>query len=295
MASLLNGWPGGALSDLATWITKQYDLQSRHPERGALYQGYAQLSQTLRDTRPWESLRYGPAERCVIDFFAADANGRPTPLFVFVHGGFWRGGEPTNFHAIAKGLLGQGISAAFIGYELTPSVTLTELYQQVRAGMQFLLDSADSLGFDLKRISLCGHSAGGHLVAMLASENAAAWPHEPFANVIPISGIFALEPMLLSPINHLCRITPQEVHSHSPLLKTAFHAKRFSVLVGEGETESFLLQSEVFHKHLRALGQVSELYRIAGHHHFSIFKIFLDPSEPLLGALIRRMRDPDQT
>lgn len=292
MTSLLNGWPDGALSDLATWITREYDLQGRHPDRGALYQHYADLSQALRAARPCKTLRYGTGDRCAIDYFAADNTaGQLTPLFIFLHGGFWRGGERANFHAIAAPLLDAGISAAFVGYELAPAVTLTELYQQVRMATDLLFSQAGALGFDRTRVNLCGHSAGGHLVTLLASESSYGAVC-PFDNVIPISGIFSLEPMLLSPINHLVRITTQEIDTLSPMVKRSFHANRFEIVVGDGETDSFLAQSSRFHQHLLALGRDAHLHQVLGHHHFSIFQLFLDPRAPFLERLIRQMQYP---
>src|SRR4051812_38243631 len=61
-------------------------------------------------------LRYGPAERNRLDYFAASA---PGPLLVFIHGGYWQSlRTKENVSILAQGPLAHGIHVACIGYTL---------------------------------------------------------------------------------------------------------------------------------------------------------------------------------
>ena len=80
-------------------------------------------------------LRYGPAERNRIDYFAAD---KPGPLLVFIHGGYWQMRAKETFSFLAAGPLAHGMHVALVGYTLAPDATLTQIVAEVRAGIAWL-------------------------------------------------------------------------------------------------------------------------------------------------------------
>jgi pectinesterase len=88
-----------------------------------------------------------------------------------VHGGGWRSGDKMRFAHIASALAEQGFAAACIGYRLLPDVKFPAPILDCKAAVRWVRANADSYGLDGDRIGAIGGSAGGHLVAMLATSH----------------------------------------------------------------------------------------------------------------------------
>lgn len=127
------------------------------------------LHERLSDMSGPEELAYGAHPLQKLDCW------RPrkpvSPLVVFVHGGGWKRGDKR--HAAetkAAHFLEQGYGFASINYRLVPACTLEDQAGDVASALSFLINKADSLGFDRTRIVLMGHSAGAHLSALIGTD-----------------------------------------------------------------------------------------------------------------------------
>lgn len=263
---------------------RQYSLRRRHPERDVIYADYAARSDRLRAAMTnWRALQYLPPARCGIDWYPPQgaARGAPAPLLVFLHGGFWRALDRRQFGFLAEPFVDAGIGVAMIGYELAPAVTLERIVDQVREGMTWLNRRAGALGFDPGQVVVAGHSAGGHLAAMLAATEPAQMAGLPLRGVVPISGIFALAPLLLTSINLDVRLHPADALRLSPQRLREFHAARFLMAVGELETEGFIQQSRTFGAALEAEGFAAQVQLVPQRHHFDILEDMADAAAPL--------------
>jgi len=94
-----------------------------------------------------------------------------------------------------------------------------------------------------QNITLIGHSAGAHLVAMKLCN-----PDTPkFGSAIMVSGVFDLEPIVNTSVNDAVRLTTQTAQAFSPI---SFVAKAqdtpIAVIWGENETSEFKRQSKEF-------------------------------------------------
>lgn len=128
-------------------------------------------AQTL--TRP--NVPYGKHPRQVLDFYQAKAaDGKPTPLLFFVHGGGWMQGDKANPDFLAK-CLESGISVVSTNYRLIPDAIAEKVDPPVKASLedaaralQFVRSKAAEWNFDKARIGGCGGSAGGFTTLWLA-------------------------------------------------------------------------------------------------------------------------------
>ncbi len=269
---------------------RQFALRARHPERDAIYADYAARSERFRNGSPgWRNLPYGTSERCAIDWFPPEvpaADGGPAPLLVFIHGGFWRALDRRIFSFVAEHYRRRGVAVALLGYELAPRVRVGEIVDQVKEAMRHLNARADALAFDRARVSIAGHSAGAHLSAMIASCPPDEVGGRPLVSLIPISGVFALEPLLLTSVNHDVRMTPDEAIAMSPAYRTTFHCGRFLLPVGGLETDGFLGQSRDFERVLRGLGHDATLMIVPDRTHFDILENFSRPEDALFRATL---------
>src|SRR5689334_7591731 len=102
-------------------IEREYNLRVRHPERDAVYARFAEASADLRGRWPgFRTIAYGDTPRQAIDFFPAATAIRRAPLFVFIHGGYWRALERGTFSFLAEPWLARGVHVALPGYDLAP-------------------------------------------------------------------------------------------------------------------------------------------------------------------------------
>ncbi len=99
----------------------------------------------------------------------ADRFEGPRPAIVFIHGGGWRAGSPTQFYRQAGMLAALGVIGSCCRYRFAPEFTFPAAVHDVKAAVRWLRANAKELGVDPERIGAAGGSAGGHLAAMLAT------------------------------------------------------------------------------------------------------------------------------
>jgi arylformamidase len=184
---------------------------------------------------------YGPTPRQALDLFWPEA-GREAPIALFLHGGYWQALDRSWFSHMAAGLVAHGVGVAVASYDLCPNVTLPMLVEQVRGAAAWLYRHTGS------KIFAYGHSAGGHLTAMLmATDWHARDPVLP-ADMVPcglaISGLFNLLPLLETNINDGLRLDRALATELSPI-HLPRPAGRLHAVVGGAEGVEYETQSRM--------------------------------------------------
>lgn len=141
-----------------------------------------------------ETIFYGRDPLQALDVWRAKDAKRPAPLVVFVHGGGWKRGSKDNatgrFKAEHYPQLGYAFAS--IDYRLVPASAVEQQAEDVAMAVKALIDDADRLGIDRRRIVLMGHSAGAHLVALVGTDEqylkSVGLSFADIAGVIPIDG-----------------------------------------------------------------------------------------------------------
>lgn len=117
---------------------------------------------------------YGDAPLQKLDVYLPDHRAS-APVVVMVHGGGWVGGDKRTLPVWRrKASYWTGLGAIFVSvnYRLVPEVTPVAQVQDVAAALALVRRRAKAWGGDPDRIALMGHSAGAHLVALLAADPA---------------------------------------------------------------------------------------------------------------------------
>ncbi len=223
-------------------------------------------------------LRYGPAERNRIDYFAADA---PGPVLVFIHGGYWQMRAKEHFSFLARGPLAHGIHVAFVGYTLAPEKSLAGIVDEVRAAIAWLATQTAGFGGDSARIYVSGWSAGGHLTAMTLNEPAVK-------GGLAISGIFDLEPIRLSFLNDKLGLDTDAARRLSPLLDLPRRSMPLILACGGDEMPELQRQSATFAAARMHAGLPGRLVPLPGHNHFTILEE-LASADGKLTSLLREL------
>lgn len=141
-----------------------------------------------------ETISYGSDPLQTLDVWRPAYAKGPAPLVVFVHGGGWKRGSKDNATGRFKAehYPAAGYAFASIDYRLVPAATVEQQAADVANAVKALVDMADGLGIDRRRIVLMGHSAGAHLVALVGTDErylkGAGLSFADIAGVIPIDG-----------------------------------------------------------------------------------------------------------
>ena len=115
-----------------------------------------------------------PSMQLIMPFLPEDAcSGGKRPAMVLIHGGGWRGGDPTVFYPAARYFASRGMPSFSIGYRLAKQETnapgVPECLADCRSAMRYLRAHAADYGIDPGKIAVIGDSAGGHLAACLGT------------------------------------------------------------------------------------------------------------------------------
>lgn len=116
--------------------------------------------------------RYGDRTMQMDIYRPKDAWGE-LPAIVCIHGGGWAKGGRVNHKNVAQALAARGYVAATISYRLSGEAPFPAPIQDCKAAVRFLRANAKTYGIDTANIGAIGHSAGGHLTALLATSDGA--------------------------------------------------------------------------------------------------------------------------
>ena len=264
-------------------IDAQYKASAAVPDAMALMRGYAERSREARGRlRCTLDIAFGPTLDETLDIFPAD---RPdAPVFVFIHGGYWRAFTSKDFSFVALGLQPLGITTVVANYSLCPKVTVDEISRQARAAVAWTLRHAGAHGGDPARVAVGGHSAGGHLTAMCLQ---ARWaedyglPRDPLAAALLVSGVYDIEPLRHSYLQPDIRLDEGIVSRNSPLFTVRECSTPILITWGADESAEFARQSQSLHPAWQGAGNRSELLAQPGANHFTAIDGFADPSSAL--------------
>jgi acetyl esterase/lipase len=122
---------------------------------------------------------------------------RDYPVVVLVHGGAWMLGDNRCcglYSSVGEFLARQGIGAVLPNYRLSPGVEHPEHVRDVARAVAWVRAHMAEYGGSSEQIFLAGHSAGGHLVSLLATDeshlNAEGLQAADIRGVIAISGVY---------------------------------------------------------------------------------------------------------
>lgn len=269
---------------------KEYDnrgLVPEHPEIFVRGERNAEAHRTAsRDARL--GLSYGPSPRQTIDLFPGRNAGANLPLVMFIHGGFWRMRSPKEYSHMAAGPNAHGVTVAVAGYDLCPQVTLATIIEEMRAACLYLWREQH------RRITVVGHSAGGHLAAcMVATDFRTLAPNAP-ADLVPagvaVSGVYDLDPMLKISVNNDLKLDARAAHDCSPLTWKVPAGRSLDVVVGGAESSEFLRQSRTIAETWRQ-GMVDTRYEeVPGANHFTVMEPLGDPASRLTQRVVELAR-----
>jgi arylformamidase len=269
----------------------QYSARGSVADFDAEMRIYAELALRSRATcAAVLDLQYGMGRAERLDLFLAQASAQPAPVFVYIHGGYWRSQRKEDACSMAASFTSHGVAVAVIEYTLLPEATLAEVVREVRSAIAWLYQHGAQYGIDPERIHVCGSSAGGHLSGMLYCDDWQAafnLPQNVIKGVLALSGLFDIRPLCDINVNDWLQLYPDQAARLSPVLNLPKEGPSVALSVGGLETQGFKNQTLDFHEALVNRGLQVELIANTRNNHFNIVNELADPSSELFAAALR--------
>ncbi|WP_249126880.1 alpha/beta hydrolase [Brucella oryzae] len=229
-----------------------------------------------------------------IDIFGPASRSGLNPVFVFIHGGYWRALSKEDSAMMAGMLAAEGIATVAVDYRLAPEVSLAEITREVRAALAFVWHHGREYGLDPDRISVGGSSAGGHLAAALLAEG---WqdefglPQDVVKFAMPVSGLFELAPVAATFPQEWMKLSPADVDRLSPIRHIPARGCSITVAWSEHEADGFKRQSRAYADCWAAAGGEVKAIEIANRNHYDILMDWCSPETEMSQALLAGIRN----
>ncbi|MGE0240059.1 MAG: alpha/beta hydrolase [Parvibaculaceae bacterium] len=288
--------PGASdLADEAAWPRATLDVD--YNARGsvavdvfeAAMRDYRALSEACRGTcLERTDIVYDRISGQTLDVLG-DGRRTPRPVFVFIHGGYWRALSKHDSMFMAGALARHGVATVVIDYRLAPAASLREIVREVRAACAYLWSEGEGLGLDRNRMFVGGSSAGAHLAATILS---GGWhrdhgvPEDVIKGALLVSGLYHLAPVAKCFAQEWARLDDGAVRDLSPAENPPVCRQPVIVAYAQTEAPGFTRQSRAYHGLLSRVGVPARLLEIGERNHFDVILDLADEASVLSRALM---------
>jgi arylformamidase len=271
-----------------------YDQIFYSPLQGQIIKRYAITSEEVRRRiGDPQRVAYGPTEPEKLDIYRAKAAN--APIFVFIHGGAWRGGAAKNYGFPAEMFVKAGAHYVALDFVAIGPADgdLRRMAEQVRRGIAWVYKNAASFGGDANKLYIGGHSSGGHLCGVALVTD---WPKDfglPVDTVkgaVSMSGMYDLKAVRLSKRSSYVKFTDEMEDAMSSQRHLGLLRAPVIVTYGTNETPEFQRQSRDFAAAVKAAGKPVELVVSESYNHFEMAESLGNPYGPNGRAALALMK-----
>lgn len=264
-------------------LNRQYNNRLHVPDFATYLSRWEESSRLAEQShKVHKDINYGDGEREQLDIYPSSLSGSKT--LIFIHGGYWQWFDKSLFHFIAPAFLENNVTVVLINYPLGPASNMDEITASTRRAIAWVYKNIQRFNGDPSQLYLVGHSAGGHLAAMMLATEwnnyDASLPNDIFKGAVAISGLFNLVPIQLSEVNDGLKMDLPMAERNSPIGLKPVVKCPFIVVVGADETSEFNDQSITFYA--RWCDQLPlQLLQLLGLNHYSVIETLGDPGSTL--------------
>jgi acetyl esterase/lipase len=224
-------------------------------------------------------------EKSLLDVYRPNGpRTQSAPVVVFIHGGNWNSGSKNIYWFIGRRLAKQGVVAVIPSYRLSPGVQVPAMADDCAQAVLWVKNHIAEYGGDPTRIYVMGHSAGGGLAALLATDNSLFAALGLTQN--PIKGAILNDPAGINMYDYLKEMKypsdkqyltsfgdkPDGWRALSPLYQVRSGAPPMLLFVGEKTYPSIILGTKALHEKLQTLNVPSQYTVLPGKEHVPMVK-----------------------
>lgn len=255
------------------------------------------ITDSSRDVALLEQAQFGKDKAQKLEVFGASAPAESSlPVFVFIHGGSWKSGDPSDYSFVARALAPEGFIVVNAGYRLHPEAIYPAMLEDTAGAIAWTHRNIARLGGDPNRIILAGHSAGAYNVAMTALDErwlaAEGVDADVIAGVVGLAGPYDFHPFTSEStrdsFGHV-----EEPTTTQPVSFAEFGGPPMLLLHGEADDVVKPRNSHALAKGLVAAGAAVETRFYAELNHNDLIIALASPwrsRRPILGEMVNFAR-----
>jgi acetyl esterase/lipase len=210
------------------------------------------------------------------------------PVLLFIHGGAWTQGSKAGFAKVGQMFARNGIGAASANYRLSPKVTHPAHIQDVAKAFAWVHKNIGKYGGRKDEIFISGHSAGGHLVALLATDpsylEAEGLKLTDIKGAIPVSGVYRVGGG--GKMSNVFGKDPELARKASPMVHVKGKHPPFLILVADNDLKGFDRLAEQFCKALGKAECKAEVLTVKDRNHGSVMFRMANQDDPGTQAVL---------
>ena len=261
-------------------LNREYNARGTVDDAEVFIRAYGERSDAARNSLSCLlDVPYGEQADEIMDLFPA---GPGAPVFIFIHGGYWRALSQRGSAFMAPCFVDNGIAVVAVNYSLAPGASIDTIVRQCRDAVAWIWrDGPAAMDIDRDRIFIGGSSAGGHLTGMML---ASGWrvdrdlPEDLIKGAISFSGLHDLEPIRLSNINEWAGLDEESARRNSPIHNLPAVGCPLIVTCGDLETSEFKRQCRIYAEAWRERGWPCTHFVTPGRNHFDVVFEMCDPA-----------------
>lgn len=274
------------------FYSREYNNRVLFPNHPEILARWSEKSARTRSSMVcYLDRQYGESVGETLDIFPA-RKGDGTCM-MFIHGGFWRALDKQDFSLLAPAWVDAGVSIVAVNYDLCPKVSIKIIVQQMLRASSWLWKHAEDYGMDQDRLYIGGHSAGGHLAAMMM---AALWPvydrelpRDLYKGGLAISGVYDLRPMVqVDWLNPDLKLDEASALKVSPAYLPPATRAPLAIAVGGRESSEFKRQNALLAARWKSV--VTADIPMPGFDHFTILDELCNQASPLFTGTRKMMK-----
>ena len=241
----------------AAWHDSMYNNRALVPNFADHFSKWIEGSKSARANLDCQlDIAYGDGPNETLDIFPAQKPN--APVIVFIHGGYWRSLDKSDHSFVAPALHDMGACVVVVNYALCPGspkepVTIPDIAIQMTHALAWVWKNIAKFGGNPQEVVVAGHSAGGHLAAMLLGCDWKALdktiPAHWIQKALSISGLYDLTPLRKTPfLQDSLNLTAAHASMASPALWPRPSKGILYTVAGGDESEEFLRHNRLIHQ-----------------------------------------------
>ncbi|MBS0319201.1 MAG: alpha/beta hydrolase [Proteobacteria bacterium] len=275
-------------------IERGYNNRQAVPDFQQWFDRWARESADVRAAwHPQLDVRFGPGPKETLDLFLP--RGAVHGTLLFLHGGYWRSLDKADHSFVAPAYLQHGYAVAVANYDLAPAVSIAAIVDEARRALAWVWRHGPAAGASTECVAVAGHSAGGHLAAMLMATDWSGYdvPVRPLHGALTLSGVHDLRPLVQASMNADLKLDDAAAAAVSPALLAPRVDAPLVVAAGADETSEFLRQTELLADAWGAGTRPSPIRTLVvpRRHHFNVLNEFATAGTPLADAALALLGD----
>ncbi len=128
-------------------------------------------SAQIRKKKDTSYIEGSMSERHQLDVYYPKDTKNKKDVFIFFHGGSWRSGKKDTYKFLGKRMARKGFVTVIANYTLAPKADYRVMADEAAKAVQWVYENIEKYGGDSTKITVSGHSAGGHLAALITLDD----------------------------------------------------------------------------------------------------------------------------